>query len=124
MPGNWKRLLALAQTEVTRTLASLPPELRSEISAVPVAFEPQPSSELVADGIEPDTLGLFQGEAFPDSEQGGPLPAHITLYLENLWDFAGADEAAFGEEVRTTLLHELGHYLGLGEADLEERGLE
>lgn len=124
MPGNWKRLLTLAQEEVTATLSGLPAQLRDEARAVPVAFEPRPSAELVADGIEPDTLGLFQGEDFPHAESGSPLPAHITLYLENLWDFAGADEESFREELRTTLLHELGHYLGLDEDDLEERGLE
>ena len=47
----------------------------------------------------------------------------ILLFLENLWDFAGEDEEIFRQEVRTTYLHELGHYLGLEEIDLEERGL-
>jgi predicted Zn-dependent protease with MMP-like domain len=49
------------------------------------------------------------------------------LFLENLWlmiEEEGGDERDFRFEVRTTLLHELGHYLGLNEEDLEERGLE
>ena len=53
-----------------------------------------------------------------------PLPPQIILFLENLWDFSESDEEIFLDEVHTTLLHELGHYLGLGEDDLEERGLE
>jgi predicted Zn-dependent protease with MMP-like domain len=44
--------------------------------------------------------------------------------LENLRDFAEGDEVIFREEVRTTFLHELGHYLGLDEDELTERGLE
>ena len=52
------------------------------------------------------------------------MPAQIILFLGNLWEFAGQEEAAFRQEVRTTLLHELGHYLGLDEDDLMERGLE
>ncbi len=124
MPGNWKHLLRIAQEEVATTLESLPCELLDRARQVPVTFEPMPSAELVADGIEPDTLGLFDGEAYPDELTGGPLPAHITLYLENLWSYAGADEEIYREELRTTFLHELGHYLGLDEDDLEQRGLD
>ena len=43
----------------------------------------------------------------------------IRLFLDNLWDFSGEDMAAFREEVKTTLLHELGHYLGLDEDQVE-----
>jgi predicted Zn-dependent protease with MMP-like domain len=35
-----------------------------------------------------------------------------------------ADETAYREEVRVTLLHEFGHFLGWDEADLFDRGLE
>ena len=48
----------------------------------------------------------------------------LILFLENLWDSAGGDEGDFCQEVRTTFLHELGHYLGLGEDELDARGLE
>jgi predicted Zn-dependent protease with MMP-like domain len=124
MPGNWKHLLAVAQEEVGATLNGLPADLQTAAREVPVAFEPRPSAELVADGIEPDTLGLFQGEAYPDAESGGVMPPQITLYLENLWSFANAEPDIYREELRVTFLHELGHYLGLDEADLEDRGLE
>jgi predicted Zn-dependent protease with MMP-like domain len=52
------------------------------------------------------------------------MPPQIILFLDNLWDFADRDEGVFRQEVRTTLLHELGHYLGLDEDDLTERGLD
>ena len=52
-----------------------------------------------------------------------PLPAQIILFLENIRDAAEGDDAVYQEEIRATLLHELGHYLGLDEADLDERGL-
>ena len=57
-------------------------------------------------------------------EELGPLPPQIILFLENIWELAEEDEAVYREEIRTTLLHELGHYLGLDEIDLEERGLD
>ena len=102
----------------------MPPELRERAQPLPVVYERVPSADLVADAVEPDTLGLFVGEAFPDGEGGpSPLPPQIILFLENLWDFAEGDEEAYLDEVHTTYMHELGHYLGLTEEDLDERGL-
>jgi predicted Zn-dependent protease with MMP-like domain len=125
MKPPWPRLLELAQAEVEATLRALPLPLQAPARQLPVIFEPRPGRELIADGLDPDILGLFVGEPRAHEEDGrGGLPPQILLFLENLWDFAGADEEIFLEEVHTTFLHELGHYLGLDEADLEERGLE
>jgi predicted Zn-dependent protease with MMP-like domain len=121
--ANWKKLQALASAEVEATLAALPKPLRERAEKLPVTFERQPNAGLQADGIEPDTLGLFTGPEFAD-EGNVPMPPQIILFLENLWDFAEGDEEIFSEEVRTTFLHELGHYLGLDEDELTERGLE
>jgi predicted Zn-dependent protease with MMP-like domain len=119
---NWKKFCMMASKEVEATLAALPKPLRARAEKLPVTFERQPNADLQADGIELDTLGLFTGPEFAD-EGNVPLPPQIILFLENLWDFAGGDEVIFREEVRTTLLHELGHYLGLDEDELTERGL-
>jgi len=51
-------------------------------------------------------------------------PATWDHLLESLWDAAEQDEDTFCEEVRATYLHELGHFLGLDEDDLIDRGLE
>jgi predicted Zn-dependent protease with MMP-like domain len=120
---NWTQVCALASAEVDATLAALPGPLREQAKKLPVTFERRPNAGLQADGIEPDTLGLFTGPEFADEEQV-PLPPQIILFLENLWDFAGADAKLFREEVGTTFLHELGHYLGLDEEELTRRGLE
>jgi predicted Zn-dependent protease with MMP-like domain len=120
---NWKKLRELALAEVEATLAALPKPLRERAEKLPVTFERQPNAGLQADGIEPDTLGLFTGPEFAD-EDHVPLPPQIILFLENLWDFAEGDEEVFRDEVHTTFLHELGHYLGLNEDELTERGLE
>jgi predicted Zn-dependent protease with MMP-like domain len=74
--------------------------------------------------LDPDLLGLFVGDPLAEAGQSSALPAQILLFVENLWDFAEEDIEIFLEEVQTTYLHELGHYLGLDEIDLEERGLE
>jgi predicted Zn-dependent protease with MMP-like domain len=125
MSSPWEQRLGLAQAEVRATLASLPADLRARAAALPVTFAPRPNAALLADGVDEDTLGLFIGEAFPDGESGAfQLPPQIMLFLETLWDFAGGDAEIYREEIRTTLLHELGHYLGLDEDEIEERGLE
>ncbi len=121
----WKHLLVLAEAEIQRTLKELPTHLRVEAERVPVVYEPVPKPEMLVEGEEADLLGLFIGEAFADrGASAEPLPAQILLFLENIWDLAEGDEAVYGEEVRITYLHELGHYLGLEEEDLEERGLD
>lgn len=122
MTLDWKKLCALALAEVEATLAALPAPLREPAAKLPVTFEREPNRALQADGIEPDTLGLFTGPEFSDEEHS-PLPPQIILFLENLWDLAEVDEKEFRAEVRTTYLHELGHYLGLDEGGLMERGL-
>ncbi len=123
MSAGWKQLHSLALAQAEATLAALPQPLRERARKLPVTFEPRPNRDFVADGIEPDTLGLFVGPEFAH-EDAVPMPPQIVLFLENLWAFAGGDEETFREEVHTTLLHELGHYLGLDEDELSERGLE
>ncbi|HMP77764.1 MAG TPA: metallopeptidase family protein [Kiritimatiellia bacterium] len=122
---QFKRLLIAAEAEVQHTLAALPRPLREKARAVPVSYERKPSPEVQAEGIEEDTLGLFVGETFKDAYAGAhDLPAQVILYLDNLWDYANHDPEFFREEVHRTLLHELGHYLGLDEEDLAERELD
>jgi predicted Zn-dependent protease with MMP-like domain len=120
---NWEKLRTRALTEIEATVAALPKPLRERAEKLPVTFERIPNAGLQADGIEADTLGLFTGAEFAD-EGNVPLPPQIILFLENLWDFAGGDQKIFRDEVQTTYLHELGHYLGLDEDDLTGRGLD
>jgi predicted Zn-dependent protease with MMP-like domain len=119
----WPTLLKIAQDEVKMTLDALPAPLRRQAAPLPVCFEPHPNPALLADDFDPDLLGLFVGSALAEPDDY-PLPPQIILYLKNLWDFAEENEEFYREEIRTTYLHELGHYLGLDEIDLEQRGLE
>lgn len=123
MNPQWKKLTELAADEIESVLAGLPKPLRREAQELPITFERIPNAELQAEGVDADTLGLFVGPEFAD-ERSVPMPPQIILFLENLWNQAGRDEEIFGEEVATTLLHELGHYLGLNEDELTDRGLE
>jgi len=123
MNTTWEKLQELALKEIEETLRDLPKPLREQAQRLPVTFERVPNTGIQADGIEEDTLGLFTGAEFADNG-GELLPSQIILFLENLWDFAEGDENVFCDEVHTTFLHELGHFFGLGEDDLTERGLD
>lgn len=113
----FEKLARIAHDEVTTVLAALPEKIRAHVEAVPIFCEPFPDAADRASGIEPDTLGYFD-EGSPDT----PTP-RIRLWLENLWDEAEGDERTFRDEVRVTLLHEIGHLLGWDEDDVDARGL-
>ena len=123
---NLVALERIAKTEVEALRLQLPREMARRAAEVPVVMLPRPTKAMVrADGVDPDLLGLFVGPNCAEGvESGDPLPPEILLFLENLWDYADGDEELFREEVRVTYYHELGHYLGLEEDDLEDRGLE
>lgn len=111
-----ENLTAIAQAECQCVMGELPSELLPIVKEVPVFFELSPDKSDLALGIDPDTLGLF--------DPGDPgLTPRIRLWLANIWDFAEEDLEIFREEVRITLLHEIGHLVGWDEEDIDERGL-
>ena len=123
---NQVALERMAKREVEALRLQLPREMARRAAEVPVVYLPRPTKAMVRDdGVDPDLLGLFVGPNCAEGvESGDPLPPEILLFLENLRDYADGDEELFREEVRVTYYHELGHYLGLEEDDLEDRGLE
>jgi predicted Zn-dependent protease with MMP-like domain len=119
------QLIRLATPVVAALQAELPPPLRELACRLPVAYFDRPSPEILGQEFEPDILGLFVGPPH-DGPQGytNDVPAQILLFLGNIWDYAEGDPEAFADEVHLTYLHELGHYFGWDEYDLEVRGLE
>ncbi len=125
MDLDWDSLQRIALEEIEATLTDLPEPLRERANLLTATFESCPNPAQIRDGIEPDTLGLFVGPEYAYEETSAlPLPPQIILFLQNLWEISDGDEEIYREEVRRTYLHELGHYLGLDEDDLYDRGLE
>jgi len=123
MRPDVNKLRDLAREEIEQILIELPSPLAVRARRLPVTLEERPNSGLQADGIHEDTLGLFAGAEM--AEEGHVvLPPHIILFLGNLWEYSERDVGTFLGEVRTTYLHELGHFFGLDEDDLCDRGLE
>lgn len=108
------------------TLASLPESIQENLGNVAVIIEDY-SAHWVLDGEpgDPRALGLFVGpervhERGLDYVAEGP--ARVYLYrwnIERVCDSAAQVE----EQIAVTVLHEIGHYLGLDEDELELRGL-
>jgi len=120
--SHWSLLRRVADEETTLLISQLPLQIRAKIQNIPIIFEKFPSAALVADGIESDVMGLFVGDDYPH-ESADPVSTGVFLFLFNIWEEARAEIPVFRMEVRKTLLHEWGHYLGLDENELDERAL-
>ena len=75
--------------------------------------------------LSPGILGIFRGAPWGQKGSMDPwshFPSSIVLYQKNLERFA-ADRDELVEEIGVTLVHEVGHFLGLDEEELWERGL-
>jgi predicted Zn-dependent protease with MMP-like domain/Flp pilus assembly protein TadD len=114
--------------EVTAALEALPEADRHALQAVPIEVEELPDEDdllAVEPPLSPSILGLFRGPAEdePCTAADGPRCRAIVLYRKNLLRFA-RDRKELSEQVRVTLLHELGHLHGEDDEELRARGLE
>jgi predicted Zn-dependent protease with MMP-like domain len=106
---------------------SLPARIARALEDVTIAVDDYPDDSLLEWGDDlcgPDLLGLYTGTALPDRHHldSGRLPDVIHVFKRNL-EIACADREELVREIRDTLLHEVGHYLGLDEDELDELGL-
>ena len=108
---------------VRRAYRQLPPAVIQALHNVDVIVEEWPSpaeQDLLTEG---GTLyGLYHGIPLTDREGGGPaLPDRITLYRQPIMQSCQT-HAELVREIRITLWHEIGHYLGMDEDDLHRLG--
>jgi len=109
---------------VREAVTLIPPRFRREMKNLALVVEAEPSAELLEEmGVEPpDSLyGLYQGTPLPERtwDFGNNLPDRITIFQRPIEeDCEDADEirGVIGE----TLIHEVGHYFGLSEEEIEE----
>jgi predicted Zn-dependent protease with MMP-like domain len=109
-------------------IAGLPDKVRTAIDDVAILVEEYPTEELLEESdpsFPPDILGLFTGISRAERSAGasGTTPDTIHIFRRNIEHFVGEREEVV-DELRVTLLHEIGHYLGMDEEELEALGLE
>jgi len=110
------------QELVREALTDLPDEFAAAMKNVAVVVEEEPAAEeLESLGLDPeqdDLFGLYQGVPLPERGPDAPiLPDRIAIYrLPILWELETREQVV--AEVRTTVIHELGHYFGLAEDEL------
>lgn len=117
---NRDRFLA----RVDEALASIPEEFRHALTNIAIVVEDEPSAAQLAEvGVEPpDTLlGLYQGTPITERQwaHGNVLPDKITLFQAPIEE-SSDDEDDLVRAVGETLIHEVGHYFGLSEEEIEE----
>jgi predicted Zn-dependent protease with MMP-like domain len=100
---------------VTRAMDSLPPDLGGEISNVAVTVQHTPGP--------PNLLGLYQGIPLTSRTSGyaGVLPDKITIYRLAICAICRTEEEV-ADQVRRTVIHEVGHYFGIDDDRLAELG--
>jgi predicted Zn-dependent protease with MMP-like domain len=114
---------------VERAFEALPDQVRRYLANVPVTVEDLPADHDLLESdppLPPTILGLFRGAPYGQKLSSDPwshLPSSIVLYQRNLERAAGS-RAGLEEEIATTLVHEVGHFLGLDEDELGARGLD
>jgi predicted Zn-dependent protease with MMP-like domain len=122
---KFQQLVRIAACVVDGTQRKLPKDIIEAARGVPVHYEAVPDKTVIAEGFEPDILGLFTGASHgTELDQDNPIPPQIILYINNLWDYSDGSKEIFQDEVQLTYLHELGHYLGWDEDQVASRGLD
>jgi len=117
---NRRRFLTL----VDDALLTIPEDFRQAMSNIAIVVEDDPTPEQLEEvGIEPpDTLlGLYEGIPLTERDwgHGNVLPDKITLFQGPIEE-SSEDEHDVVVCIGETLIHEVGHYFGLSEDEIQE----
>ena len=119
--------------QLEAVLAELPPQVHAILQKVPLIVEDYPSEGLMREQKirhRSDLMGFYCGdEGLAKLSYDGPPHLNDSVYLFRLGIMRMAEEIAgrqsnaeLRNQIRITILHELGHHHGLDENDLEELG--
>jgi predicted Zn-dependent protease with MMP-like domain len=111
---------------VTQAIARIPPDIGRHLDNILITVQPRPSTEMLAE------MGLAAGETLFGVFWGVPLtersltdpplyPDVIYIFQEPLEAFCRSHEELI-DEIEITVVHEIAHFLGFGEAELEALG--
>jgi predicted Zn-dependent protease with MMP-like domain len=109
---------------VGEALATIPKKFRNALANVAIVVEAEPSPDLLEEmEVEGDDtlLGLYQGTPLPERrwDYGNVLPDRILLFQGPI-ERESNDRDELIVAIGETLIHEIGHYFGLSEEEIEE----
>ena len=112
---------------IDEMLDELPEDVQDTLKQVSITVEDEPSDYQMSrlrKARRTSILGLYEGVPYPNQNMFTTLmhPPAITLFRKNIEKFTRGREE-LKEEILKTLLHEIGHHLGLTEDDLRRRNL-
>jgi len=115
--GQFEKLVAEA-------LASIPRRFRKAMQNIAIVVEDEPSEELLDDmevGPDDTLLGLYQGTPLTERQwsHGNTLPDRVLIF-QGPHERESEDEDDLVVAIAETLIHEIGHYFGLSEEEIEE----
>jgi predicted Zn-dependent protease with MMP-like domain len=131
-PQAFPRPVTVSRAEFERlaeaALEEIPERVRRYLSNVPITVEDLPGDDDLGGDppLSPTILGLFRGAPYGQKSSADPwshLPSSIVLFQRNL-ERAVASREELEEQIAVTLVHEVGHFLGLDEEELAARGLD
>jgi predicted Zn-dependent protease with MMP-like domain len=112
---------------VEQALADIPDEFRPYLENVLVEVRDRPDPGLLREyDVPDDLLGLYVGVPLEDKgpdRAPTPMPDRVLIFRENLCQMCESRDELI-DEIRITVLHEIGHHFGLDEDRLEELGYE
>lgn len=111
---------------VAQAVCALPAQFARALDEVPIEIRQRPSRKMLQSlGLQGDELllGLYHGRPRTERsvEDSGRLPDVIYIFQEDV-ELVSASDAELVDQVRTTVLHELGHHFGMSEEDLDALG--
>jgi predicted Zn-dependent protease with MMP-like domain len=115
--GQFERL-------VVEAITLIPRRFREQMKNLALVVEDEPDADLLEEMeiVPPDSLyGLYQGTPLPERSWGfgNELPDRITLFQRPIEEDC-EDEDEVRAVIGETLIHEVGHYFGLSEEEIEE----
>ena len=118
-----ERFLELVEEAVSK----IPDEFSSYMENIEISVEQYPSRALLKEMGMPSTetlLGLYRGVPFTKRHKSwSPLfPDEIVIFQKPIEEMCDGDERKIRDQIRRTVVHEIGHYFGIPEKRLRQLG--
>ncbi len=103
---------------VDETVKEIPAEFRDKMENVAILVEDYPSGAIKSQYRRGLLLGIFIGVPLTEQNWEVAYPPHrVILYQKNIEAICHSDEE-IKQEIRTTLIHEIGHFFGFNEVEI------